>query len=228
MIDQVDRRLKDWIGGVLDPVEVHLEAPKVTGQCRGVSLYLFQLGPMPAPSTSKLPPLQLALRYLVTAWSDDLEEAHRMLGELVFAAMGTPEFQVDLGALPAETWRALGVPPRPSFVLCLPLRRARTEAPAKLVRSAPVVQTAAMVGLHGVVLGPNDVALAGAEVQIEALRLARRTGHYGRFYFTAVPGEGQRKTLRVKFKSLEQSVTTEEDFLDPNKPLVIRFGNLEA
>jgi hypothetical protein len=226
MIDQVDRRLKGWVNQVLESVDVHLDAPKNAEAGRGINLYLMHLAPLPPPSTNKLPPLQLALRYLVTAWSDDPEEAHRLLGELVFAAMGHFEFQVELEPVPAEVWKAFGIPPRPSFVLRLPLQRPRIEAPVKIVRSAPIVKTGLMVALQGVVLGPEDTPLAGAEVLIEALRLTRHTDHHGCFHFTAVPGGGQ-KTVRVKAKGQEQSVSFKEDFPDRDKPLLIRFDRLE-
>src|SRR5579871_3191239 len=139
MIDGVDRQLKNWVSGVLESVEIRLEAPQATRQGRGISLYLMQLASMPPPSTTRRPPLQVALRYLVTSWSEDPEEAHRLLGDLVFAAMARPEFQVELEVAPLDTWRAFGIAPRPSFVLRLPLQQARPEPEAKLVRSAPIL-----------------------------------------------------------------------------------------
>jgi hypothetical protein len=41
-----------------------------------------------------------------------------------------------------------------------------------------------------------------------------------------VPGKGQ-KTVRVKARGREQSVSFEEDFPDRDEPLLIRFDRLE-
>ncbi|HEY6292461.1 MAG TPA: Pvc16 family protein [Terriglobia bacterium] len=223
MIDQVDRRLRDWAKGVVEGVEVHLDAPKGAEAGRGIGLYLMELASLPPPSTHKLPPWQVALRYLVTTWSEEAEDAHRLLGELVFAAMGNSEFQVELEPVAVEVWRAFGIAPRPSFVLRVPLQQQRPGPKVKLVRAAPVVKTSAVVGLHGVVRGPQDIPLAGAEVQIPALRLTTQTDSKGRFYFAAVPGAGQPKALRVRAKGQEVNVTTDESYGDASQPVLIRF-----
>jgi hypothetical protein len=226
MIDEVDKRLKDWVNGILEQVEVRLSAPR-SEDGRGIGLYLMELAVMPPASTSKLPPLQVALRYLVTSWSEDPEDAHRLLGELVFAAMENPEFEVELEPVSVAVWRAFGIPPRPSFVLRLPLQRVRHVPKAKPVTAFPVVKTLTIASLHGVVRGPNDTPLADAEVQVPALRLTTHTDHKGRFHFSSVPGEGQAKTLRVKAKGQELSVTTAENYPTANKPLLIRFDKME-
>lgn len=232
MIDEVDRRLRDWVKGILEGVEVHLTAPgnatdKGAAEQRGIGLYLMEVAVMPPASTTRLPPLQVALRFLVTSWSDDPEEAHRLLGELVFAAMENPEFEVELEPVPVDVWRALGVPPRPSFVLRVPLQRARHMPKAKPVTAFPLVKTLAVVSLHGVVWGPNDMPLADAEVQVPALRLTARTDHKGRFHFSGVPGESINKTLRVRAKGRELSLTTDQNYPDASKPLLIRFDKME-
>jgi hypothetical protein len=227
MIDQVDRQLKEWVSTVLQEVEVRLEAPKIADQARGIVIYLMDITALPPPSGTRIAPLQVALRYLVTSWSEDPEEAHRLLGELLFAAMENPEFQVEPESVPVESWKVFGVPPRPSFVLRVPLRRERTELKAKPVLAVPVVRTVSALGLYGIVRGPNDVPLAGAEVDVPALRLTTHTNQQGGFYFAAVPGEGQIKTLRVKAKGRELNLSTREDHPDASRPLLIRFDKME-
>ncbi|HZH77837.1 MAG TPA: hypothetical protein VEY88_17555, partial [Archangium sp.] len=59
------------------------------------------------------------------AGGDSPERAHHVLGQLVFAAMEEPEFEVDLAPLPVALWSALGVPPRPALS---PARAARARA----------------------------------------------------------------------------------------------------
>ncbi len=124
MIDQVDGRLEDWIGTVLEGTNVSLAAPSGTETGRGIGLYLMELMHTPPPRGARRPPLQISLRYLVTTWAEKSEEAHRMLGELVFAAMEHPEFEVERDPVPVTLWTALGVAPRPSFM------GARVELPA--------------------------------------------------------------------------------------------------
>jgi len=219
MIDQVDRRLRDWVKSVAEGVEVRLEAPSAAETGQGIALYLMEVASLPPPSTHQLPPWQIGLRYLVTTWSQEAEEAHRLLGELVFAALRNPEFQVELAPVPVEVWRAFGIAPRPSFVLQVPLQQERAQPKVKLVRATPVVQTLPMAGLRGVVRGPGDIPLAGAEVQIPALHLTTHTDSQGRFYFAAVPGEGRPTALRVKAKGREVNVTT----ADTGKPVLVRI-----
>jgi hypothetical protein len=227
MIDAVDRRLKDWVNSLHEDVDVHFTAPKSAEEFKGIGLYLLELAVMPPPSTAKLPPLQIALRYLVTSWSDDPENAHRLLGDLIFAAMENPEFEVELQPVPMTVWSAFGVPPRPSFVLRVPLQRERAQPKVKTVRIASVVTTMATGSLHGIVSGPGDIPLSGAEVQVPALRLITHTDARGRFRFSALPGEGRPVTLRVKAKGHELSVTADRSYLEMSKPFMIRFDTLE-
>src|SRR2546421_5963544 len=139
MIDQVDRRLADWIAGTLDKkVEVSLAPPSEQATGQGVGLYLLELISNPLPRGMRRPPLQLMLRYLVTTRADKPEEAHRMLGELVVAAMENPEFEVEQESLPVAVWSAFGIVPRPAFVLRVPFRHERPERLAPRVRQ-PVV-----------------------------------------------------------------------------------------
>jgi hypothetical protein len=227
MIDTVDQRLKDWVNRIQDNAEVHFTAPQSGGDVRGIGLYLMELAILPPPSTSKLPPLQVALRYLVTCWSDEPRDSHRLLGDLLFAAMEDPEFEVEPQAVPMSVWSAFGVPPRPSFVLRVPVRRERSRTKAKRVSTVSFTTTMAGAGLHGVVFGPRDTPLAGAEVQVPALRLTTHTDARGRFHFSTLPGEGRPVTLRVKVKGGEHTVTTDQSYPEMSKPFLIRIDNLE-
>ena len=222
MIDEIDQRLKEWMESVTDGITVSL-APRANAQSgSGVSVYLLQLAEKPPARTVDRAPLQLALHYLVTTWADEPEEAHRLLGELVFAAMETPEFEVDLETLSPETWIALNVEPRPSFVLRVPLRKERPQPSAKRVRTPLVVQVEPVASLHGRVLGPDDTPVMGASVEIPALQVATRTDVQGRFSFRSVPGGQGGSTLRVRAKGQERRVTVEEPTSEAS-PVVIRF-----
>jgi hypothetical protein len=136
----MDGRLKDWVIQILGPIEISLEAPGKAQGSKGVSLYLFELSnAFPAIGTL-LPPLKLELHYLVTAWAEQPEEAHNLIGRLAFAALANAGFEVDLSPLPVETWLAFATFPRPAFVLRVPVTSERIETPAKPVTQPLVIQ----------------------------------------------------------------------------------------
>ena len=222
MIDQVDQRLKDWVTGVLGGIEVLLSLPDPSRAGKGVCLYLFELVPKPAPRSNTPPPLQISLRYLVTTWSEDTAEAHRMLGDLVFAAMPNTDFEADLNPLPPATWTAFGLAPQPSFVLTVPLRVERPVPPVKLVRKPLVVHTAPITSLSGVVLGPGNVPLPKARVEIPILNLFDWTDTRGRFHFPALPGEPRTLVLRIQAKGRELQTKIDQPASD-QEPVVIHF-----
>jgi hypothetical protein len=224
MIDQVDERLRKWVQETLG-ILPSLAPPGDTASDGEINLYLLELAERPPARGARRPPLQMTLRYLVTAWANQPEEAHRLLGKLTFAAMEHPDFEVKLNPIPAETWKALGVIPRPSFVLQVPLRKEQPTPPTQYVREPLVVQATPVISLVGTVLGPKDVPIARATVEIPALQLSTRTDAKGQFTFANVPADPLPKKLRVKAKGRELDVTTEQ--LTPDEPFVIRFNLFE-
>ena len=146
MIDEVDRSLREWITTVLGETPVSLLPPSPqdrqnTAPVEGVGLYLLDLQEGPAARERRNQPLQLKVRYLITVSAAEPEEAHRRLGELAFAALASPEFEVELG-VPTALWPAFGVPPRPAFLLRVAVRRERPERPVPLVTEPLVVEAA--------------------------------------------------------------------------------------
>lgn len=226
MIDESDRRLTAWAQGVLGTVDVSLAPPAGETSGSGVGLYLLELLPQPTATGAPLPPHQLVLRYLVTTWSDEPLEAHRLLGELAFAAFDSPDVELEHSTLPASTWTALGVPPRPSIVLRAPLRRDRPKPPVKPVLEPLVLRGATLRPFDGVVLGPRDTPLAGASVDVPALELHTVTDGRGRFRLAGVPAGAIATTIRVRAKGAEVSVTI--DGSSTQQPLVVRVDPLEG
>ena len=168
--------------------------------------------------------MQIGLNYLVTTWAGDPETAHRLLGDLVFAALENSEFEVELGKLPAETWAGYRLVPRPYFVLKIPVRKPRQGPVAKYVTQPLSVKDAAVTKLYGQVLGPGDVPLSGAQVTIPALGQVHYTDPRGRFILPLVPGSSNFRTIQVKFKNQVLEVTPSAG--QPNSettPLVLRF-----
>lgn len=226
MIDEVDRRLQDWTATVVGKIPVSLAPPGRQGEeAPAVGLYLLEFAESPSPRTSGPQPLQVLLRYLVTASSPRPEEAHRMLGELLFAALETPELEVELGLVPLALWQAFGVAPRPAFTVRVPLLKERKTRPVRRVAEPLIVEASRLARLSGLVLGPGDLPLAGARVELPALNVSTRTDFHGHFHFSAVP-EGSTGTLRVQARGQELSVIPERP-ADPESPLIVRFPLME-
>ncbi len=222
MIDQTDAQLRDWLTSILTGATVSFAPPADAQTGRGVNLYLLDLLPMPPGGASRRLPLQLTLRYLVTTWAEESEEAHRMLGDLVLAAMQNSELEVELNPIPLPAWQVFGIKPRPCFALRVPLHLERPAPPTKLVRKPLVVKTTLLTSLQGLVLTPDNVPLAGAQVGIPSLGLAARADADGRFSFPAIPIEPHVKQLSVVAKGREQQFDIEQPSSE-HELLVIHF-----
>jgi hypothetical protein len=201
MIDQVDKDLVAWMQDVLDDVPISLAPPNDSQKGHGISVYLLEF----AQSTvlrggPKRPSLQFSLRYLVSAWAEDTADAHRSLGNLIFAAMEHPTYQLDFEPLPMELWTAFGILPRPSIILTAPARLDRLEPELPVVRVPPVVQGTPVVGFFGRILGPEDIPLANIAVEFPPLQLNTRTDNKGYFHFAGIPGGKKSIQLRLKGK----------------------------
>ncbi len=227
MIDDADARLKEWVTSVSGAVDVSLGLPREVKAGRAVNLYLLEMLQTPQPRGPKRPPLEVTLRYLVTSSADSPEEAHRILGALVFAAMEQSDFEVESERVSGETWMALGLPPRASFVLRLPVRKERPEAPVKLVRRPVMVSAVGTSTLYGVVVSPEDTPIVQALIEIPALQLIATTDRDGRFHFPTVPSEPRKKVLRIRARGRQFNVTTEQP-TSVTDPLVIRFNPMEV
>ncbi|MCL5994431.1 MAG: carboxypeptidase regulatory-like domain-containing protein [Chloroflexi bacterium] len=232
MIDQLDLRLKDWVstitGGILPSLAPPSDAPAQIEA--GVSLYLFELSTAPVPPTpngTRRLPLMIMLNYLVTTWAKEPEEAHRLLGQLAFAAMEIPDFEVKLDPIPLTAWTAFAVRPRPAFILRVPLRLERPEPPVRLVRKPIKVEVTPLESVSGIVLTPDNVPVVSAYVTLPALNLSERTDGNGRFHFPAVPVEPRVRRLNIRAKGQEQSVTITGSESD-HGPFVIRFNIQEG
>lgn len=210
MIDEIDQRLKAWVGRVLGDAPVSLAAPDRESVDRDVGLYLLELGAAPPPRTSRRPPLRVSLCYLVTAGGESPERAHHLLGELVFAALEEPDFEVDLSPVPVPLWTALGVPPRPAFRLRVPLERERPMPSIPRVRQPLITRTVPAVPLLGRVVGPGDIPIPQALVELPSMGLSARTDARGRFRFASVPSDTPLGRLEVRAKGEVLAVRAEE------------------
>ena len=228
MIEQVDQRLKEWIGSVLTgDIDISLLPPTEAGDKKVVGLYLKDILPSAPVHGTRRAPLQVLLRYLVTSRAKDPADAHQMLGQLLFAAMENAEFEVDLEPIPAEVWTAFGTMPMPSFMLRMPLRHERPEEPVKLVRAPVEVHQSPLASMDGTVLGPEETPLANARVELTTHNLVTRTDMKGRFIFPTVPIQPATKKIRIAARGRE--LIKEVDYEKLNQePLIIHFDILEV
>jgi len=225
MIDQIDDRLKSWVETLPHSPSVSLAPPRDDLPDSGVSCYLLEIVDEPPLRTVKRTPLQMSLRYMVSSWAETPEEAHRVLGNLVFAAMAHSEFEVEFKPIPASLWTAFGVIPRPAFQLRVPCRKERPEQPAPPVQEPMVLKSAPLITLHGTVVGPGDIPLMMARVELPSLQRRTETDSNGQFRFTNVPGEEFSRQLRIRARGRELDITLDE-LPTEEEPLVIHFDPL--
>jgi hypothetical protein len=218
----VDERMKTWVHDVLGDVQTSFKPPGETvPPGRSIGLYLIDLTPATSTRGDSRRPLQFCVRYLVTTWSEEASGAHNDLCELAFSALEVPEFEVGIEPLEAVAWAAFGTPPRPSFSVRLVMRRERPRLAAPSVRAPLVVTPSPMALLHGFVLGPGDVAVAGARVELRSLSLVTRCGHEGYFRFAGVP-TNQSLRLLIQARGVTQEFQTEGASAS-DRPLQLRM-----
>ena len=213
MFDETDTRLEAWTKSALEGVEVSLSSPSDTADGADknrISLYLMDVIPVPAQRGTRLPPVQAILRYLITAQAKDLKEAHRLLGELMVAAADMSDFELEIEALPADLWQSFGLHPRPAFVLRVPFKFERKEKPVKRVRTALQMQQTPLVPFQGKVISTSNIPLAGAKVELPFFKLYTETDADGFFRFPAVPAEPKDKSLFIRAKGREFSISTKQ------------------
>lgn len=226
MIDAASQQLEQWICKTLGLASVSFAPPGATKGKAGISCYLLELVENPPLRGARRAPLQLALHYLVTSWADSHEASQRLLGDLIFAAMEHEEYEVLLRPLPAEMWRALGTVPQPCFLLRVLVRVDREERRVPRVREPVAIDGAPVVQLHGIVLGPGDIPISGAQVELPALQRVTRTDSQGRFRINGVAPEPRVKQLRIRAKGETLDISVEQPAL-AEEPVLIHFDLLD-
>jgi hypothetical protein len=219
MIDEADDRVLAWARNILGHDQVSLGLPASADNQDEVRLHLLEISLEPTRQTTKHTRLTLLLKYLVTARSATAVTAHRMLSELLVAAVHNPEFQIDRTPLPVSVWHALGVPPQAAFQFRTQACKDFPVTPAKMVRRV-MLETVQVGALHGSVLGPEEIPLADSTVELPQISMSTRTDGHGRFAFSMVPDKGI-TTLLVRAKGREQSFDISAN--PPDAPLTIRF-----
>jgi len=227
VIDQVDQLLKEWVTKVIPEVQIDFGPPGEPKDKQTVGLYLIELLPLaPASDFRRLSP-QILLCYLVTTWAAGPEDAHRMLGNLVFAAMEDSRFEVELMPLPAQTWSALRINPQPSFMLRYPFRLERETPQVPVIKKPLAIQKVPMDGLEGIVMTPENVPLANMRVELRDYQLATHTDTKGRFRFGGVPQQPSTKRFCIEGRGRKMLVEVEHK-AEGKEPLIIHFDVTEV
>ena len=227
VIEQADDLVTKWVGEVLPKATVSLDRPKAERPGSGVSIHLLELVEGPMPRGVRRPTvLEMSVRYLVTTWAKDERAAHRLLGELAFAAIEHEDFELDFEPMPSSFWEAVGVAPRPHVLLRVPVRRERRERLAKRVEQPLVVHTTGMTNLEGVIVGPGDVPVPDAFIELPGLQRYTRSDRKGRFVFAGLPADPPVGKVRIHAKGRDFSLSP--DGAADGRAMLIELDFVEA
>lgn len=221
VLTQADAELEAWLAGLVSPAHVSLEPPRAAHEGSGIGAYLLALAPCPPLRGHLRSPRQAMLRYLVTAWAASPADAHGLLERVLLAALERTDLEVDLQALDGATWLALGASPQASFVLAVPVRHPLPQEVDKPVRQPVIIEPRPIGSLRGVLLGPGEVPLAGAEVVLASLPRRSLTDAGGRFELVGVPLDERPHQLEVHARGRTYAATTSDG--DPSGSSVIRI-----
>jgi len=219
VIEEVDDRLIEWATAVAPDAGVVLSAPGAIGDQVEIALYMHSLSYELPSSTWDRPPHQLWARYLVTVAARDPRDEHRILGDLLVAALEEGDFVVESEPWAPAQWQAIGSPPRPCFGIAQLVRVPRPLDTAKPVLHELEVEGTAPVDVRGMVVGPDDVPLVDVRVELASGGRATRTDSRGRFRLAAVPPTTGERQLVLTTKGRRISVAAASDAPDP---LIIR------
>ena len=88
-----------------------------------------------------------------------------------------------------------------------------------------IVHEVATTRLQGQILGPGDIPLVNARVELPGLRHTTYTDMEGRFSFATVPETSGSRVLRVAAKGREFNIVTNRPA--PDEPFVIHVAFTE-
>jgi len=203
-------------------------ADSTPSDATAVTLTLIDIAPAPLPrGAAGITPLQLRARYLVTIAAADAIAERQALAELAFAAGPATGVQLEPATLALDLWRSLGVSIRPALLVSVLMQRERRGRPVRRVRQPLVTKWAPSRPVSGVVVGPGDVPIAGALVEVEGLSQTAYSDHRGEFAFRSVPGADPPPTLVVHAKGATVRVPVDGD-ATASTPLLIRIPLSES
>ena len=164
------------------------------------------------------------LTYLVTLQAQDQSTAHALMGTLVSALMNQTEFEYELEPPPIEIWQTFGAKPAPTFIIKMPVSLPQKYPQVPKIKQPPSVRLGSVASLTGQLLGPGDVPLVNAQIELTSLQRVERTDQAGYFTFSGIGPDTQKREFRIRAKQQELlvNITTLSQ-----EPLVIHFDQLE-
>ncbi len=220
-IEDATSRLRDWVSSHVPDATVNLTQDMTSTE--GINLYLWQIAPEPPQRTTRTTLFRLRLRYLLWVSARDAMQAFRWLDRLIFQAMMQTDIDVDDAALSASDWQAFGIQPQPCVALVMRIQRPQYAA-QPIVTQVPAVDFRGIKVLSGQVVGPGDVPLANATIDVQSMDMSTTTDSSGRFHFRVIGGETS-YTLRCRARGREMvRVVTAETA----QPVMFRFEALHS
>jgi hypothetical protein len=258
MLDALDETLKAIlreVGGLNpDEVDVAFEAPDREWAARigkpTVNCYLYDIrenlrrrgtewtverSTNGETAIKRRSPRRYDLSYVCTAWTNDIEDEHRLIWRVLATMMRCPELPRHLlqGTLttieepivtevaqpdgllrdPADVWSALDNRIRPSInvVVTLPLPDGDPiEAPLVLTRRIRVQEPGRIVELiqiAGTVATANGQPSSGAKVRLKGHGYSTITSEEGRFSLAGIPDGVYTLVAEVGSDSIEREIT---------------------
>jgi hypothetical protein len=128
--------------------------------------------------------------HLVTATARDGLQALGLLSQAALAAQEDRRVLCDLVPPPTALWRALGVVPRPSWTLLVPLIKPRKAVAPPPVTEPLAVGMSGLVPIMGQVVGAGGRPQAGVRLTAPGLGAPAVTDPQGRFRLL-VPAEAR-------------------------------------
>ncbi|SER47033.1 Protein of unknown function [Nitrosomonas sp. Nm51] len=226
MIDEIDRRLKEWIATVIDSrLAITFEHPGIERSQPTVSVYLYDMEYSTPNSKTREIPLQVSLSYLLTVQSDSQVESHQYLGKILYAAKSQSDMEVGFPALPAQFWQAIGTVPLPHFSLHVPLMITREAEHCPTIKSQPKIDVSPITHITGVVVGPSDQPIPDAKVMLPHSKTVAYTDNKGLFSIAADANSQRTFNCKIDAKGKQFSVTVPKEQLlkSPHTPFTIHL-----
>jgi hypothetical protein len=223
-LDEIEGRLGAWVARVAPAAAVTFGADRPESEL-GVAFRLVRLRSHPEPRGAFRPPARLWLRYLVTTWAGQPGLADRLLVDLALDAAEQADLEVDLDLPPVDPRTSTSEAVPASFMIRLLISRSRTTPVARRVLQALVVQSADVMSVAGVVLGPEDVPIPGAVIGVIGLDARTTTDAQGAFVIVRVPRTPTPARISVRAKGLDQVVEVPGDTAEAGH-MVIRLDLL--
>ncbi|HEY2028941.1 MAG TPA: Pvc16 family protein [Myxococcales bacterium] len=136
MIEDADCRVTAFVGQAAAHATIWLDPPAPDEKRTGIGLYLLEIAEGRAPREVSPAPMQVDLRYLVTAWAATPADEHKLLSDVALAALGREDVTSVFRTIDPALWAGFRIPPRAAFFLQVPVRLERSQT-----RGPPVRET---------------------------------------------------------------------------------------